>query len=146
MPQWGIPGRTKIQQRVVKFGEWLCTHVLRPVPHRHFVLIMPKILTRFFLRLSITGTVKNPDIQYGEGLSRRRQVKITPKGRGQSLLHCCSYFPLSYCCPQALFRRSTSLVVRHERALSYISVQMEVGGAVHEMREGPSEPACRGRL
>jgi len=38
------------------------------------------------------------------------------------------------------------LVVRHERALSYISVQVEVGGAVHEMRGGPSEPACRGRL
>jgi hypothetical protein len=34
---------------VMEFGEWLCGHVLRPVPHRHFVLSIPKILRRFFL-------------------------------------------------------------------------------------------------
>ena len=33
---------------MVEFGEWLCTHVLRPVQHRHFVLSIPKILRRFF--------------------------------------------------------------------------------------------------
>ena len=33
----------------MEFGEWLCGHVLRPVPHRHFVLSIPKILRRFFL-------------------------------------------------------------------------------------------------
>jgi hypothetical protein len=38
------------QKRVVEFGEWLCAHVLRPVPHRHFVMSIPKILRRFFLR------------------------------------------------------------------------------------------------
>jgi len=38
------------QKRVVEFGEWLCSHVLKAVPHRHFVLSVPKILRRFFLR------------------------------------------------------------------------------------------------
>jgi hypothetical protein len=34
---------------VVEFGEWLCGHVLKTVPHRHFVLSIPKILRRYFL-------------------------------------------------------------------------------------------------
>jgi len=37
------------QKRVVEFGEWLCTHVLKKVPHRHFVFSIPKILRRYFL-------------------------------------------------------------------------------------------------
>ncbi len=36
-------------KRVVEFGEWLCGHVLKTVPHRHFVLRIPKILRRYFL-------------------------------------------------------------------------------------------------
>jgi hypothetical protein len=35
---------------VVEFGEWLCGHVLKAVPHRHFVFSIPKLLRRFFLR------------------------------------------------------------------------------------------------
>jgi hypothetical protein len=38
------------QKRAVEFGEWLCGHVLRAVPYRHFVFSIPKILRRFFLR------------------------------------------------------------------------------------------------
>jgi len=37
------------QKRAVEFGEWLCGHVLRAVPHRHWVFSIPKILRRFFL-------------------------------------------------------------------------------------------------
>jgi hypothetical protein len=37
------------QKRVVEFGEWLCTDVLKKVPHRHFVFSIPKILRRYFL-------------------------------------------------------------------------------------------------
>jgi len=37
------------QKRVVEFGEWLCMDVLKKVPHRHFVLGIPKILRRYFL-------------------------------------------------------------------------------------------------
>ena len=37
------------QKRVVEFGEWLCEEVLKAVPHRHFVLTIPKILRRYFL-------------------------------------------------------------------------------------------------
>ena len=33
----------------MEFGEWLCGHVLRAVPHRHFVFSITKILRRFFL-------------------------------------------------------------------------------------------------
>ncbi len=38
------------QKRSVAFGEWVLTHVLPPVPYRHFVLSIPKILRRLFLR------------------------------------------------------------------------------------------------
>lgn len=38
------------QKRSVEFGEWVLTHVLPPVPYRHFVLSIPKILRRLFLR------------------------------------------------------------------------------------------------
>ena len=38
------------QKRAVAFGEWVPSHVLPPVPHRHFVLSIPKILRHFFLR------------------------------------------------------------------------------------------------
>jgi hypothetical protein len=34
---------------VVEFGEWLCSQVLKKVPHRHFVFSLPKILRRYFL-------------------------------------------------------------------------------------------------
>ena len=37
------------QKRVVEFGEWLCTDVLKKIPHRHFVFSIPKILRRYFL-------------------------------------------------------------------------------------------------
>jgi ribosomal protein S27E len=37
------------QKRVVEFGEWLCMDVLKKIPHRHFVLSIPKILRRYFL-------------------------------------------------------------------------------------------------
>lgn len=37
------------QKRVVEFGEWLFSHVLRKVPHRHVVFSIPKILPRYFL-------------------------------------------------------------------------------------------------
>jgi len=33
----------------VEFGEWLCTDVLKKVPHRHFVFGIPKMLRRYFL-------------------------------------------------------------------------------------------------
>jgi hypothetical protein len=38
------------QKRSLAFGEWVLTHVLPPVPYRHFVLSIPKILRRLFLR------------------------------------------------------------------------------------------------
>ena len=37
------------QKRVVEFGEWLCEEVIKAVPHRHFILSIPKILRRYFL-------------------------------------------------------------------------------------------------
>lgn len=37
------------QKRVVEFGEWLCTEVLKAFPHRHLVFSIPKILRRYFL-------------------------------------------------------------------------------------------------
>ena len=36
-------------KRCVEFGEWLCSNVLKKVPHRHFVFSMPKILRVYFL-------------------------------------------------------------------------------------------------
>jgi len=36
-------------KRCVEFGEWLCSNVLKKVPHRHFVFSMPKILRIYFL-------------------------------------------------------------------------------------------------
>jgi hypothetical protein len=38
------------QKRSVAFRQWVLTHVLPPVPYRHFVLSTPKILRRLFLR------------------------------------------------------------------------------------------------
>ncbi len=40
------------QKRTVAFGQWVLTHVLPAVPYRHFVLSIPKILRRFFLRVA----------------------------------------------------------------------------------------------
>ena len=37
------------QKRVVEFGEYLCEERLKAVPHRHFILSIPKILRRYFL-------------------------------------------------------------------------------------------------
>lgn len=34
---------------MVELGEWLCTDVLKRVPHRHFVFGIPKMLRRYFL-------------------------------------------------------------------------------------------------
>jgi hypothetical protein len=34
---------------VVEFGEYLCEEILKAVPHRHFILSIPKILRRYFL-------------------------------------------------------------------------------------------------
>jgi len=36
-------------KRVVEFGEWLCSNVLKNVPHRHFVFSIPKIIRIYFL-------------------------------------------------------------------------------------------------
>jgi len=36
-------------KRCVEFGEFLCTNILKKVPHRHFVFSMPKILRKYFL-------------------------------------------------------------------------------------------------
>ena len=36
--------KARRQKRVVEFGEWLCIDVLKKVPHRHFVLSIPKIM------------------------------------------------------------------------------------------------------
>ncbi len=38
-----------MKKRVVEFGEWLCQEVIKAVPHRHFILSIPKILRRYFL-------------------------------------------------------------------------------------------------
>jgi len=37
------------QKRVIEFGEWPCQEVIKAVPHRHFILSIPKILRRYFL-------------------------------------------------------------------------------------------------
>ncbi|MBF0547652.1 MAG: transposase zinc-binding domain-containing protein [Candidatus Riflebacteria bacterium] len=37
------------QKRVIEFGEFLCTSVLKKVPHLHVVFSLPKILRRYFL-------------------------------------------------------------------------------------------------
>jgi len=36
-------------KRCVEFGEWLCSSILKKVPHRHFVFSIPKILRIYFL-------------------------------------------------------------------------------------------------
>ena len=36
-------------KRVVQFGEWACSEVLKNVPHRHFVFSIPKIIRIYFL-------------------------------------------------------------------------------------------------
>ena len=37
------------QKRVVEFGEWLCSQVLKSVPHRQWVFSLPKRLRIYFL-------------------------------------------------------------------------------------------------
>jgi hypothetical protein len=37
------------QKRVVEYGEWLCTQVLKSVPHRQWVFSLPKRLRIYFL-------------------------------------------------------------------------------------------------
>jgi hypothetical protein len=32
---------------VVEFGEWLCMDVLKKIPHRHFVFVIPTCLIGF---------------------------------------------------------------------------------------------------
>ena len=34
---------------MVEFGEWICSQVLKKVPHRYIVFSIPKILRRYFL-------------------------------------------------------------------------------------------------
>ena len=36
-------------KRVVEFGEWLCSNVLKSLPHRHFVFSIPRIIRNYFL-------------------------------------------------------------------------------------------------
>ena len=36
-------------KRVVEFGQWLCSSVLKNVLHRHFVFSIPKIIRIYFL-------------------------------------------------------------------------------------------------
>jgi hypothetical protein len=36
-------------KRVIEFGEWTCSNVLKSVPHRHFVFFIPKIIRIYFL-------------------------------------------------------------------------------------------------
>ena len=36
-------------KRIVQFGEWACSNVLKNVPHRHFVFSIPKIIRIYFL-------------------------------------------------------------------------------------------------
>ena len=36
-------------KRVVGFEEWLCSNVLKSVPHRHFVFSIPKMIRIYFL-------------------------------------------------------------------------------------------------
>ena len=36
-------------KRVLEFGEWACSNVLKNVPHRHFVFSIPKIIRIYFL-------------------------------------------------------------------------------------------------
>jgi len=37
------------QKRVIEFGEWLCTDVLKSVPHRQWVFSIPKRLRIYFM-------------------------------------------------------------------------------------------------
>jgi hypothetical protein len=37
------------QKRVIEFGEWLCTEVLKSVPHRQWVFSIPKRLRIYFM-------------------------------------------------------------------------------------------------
>ncbi|WP_321419860.1 transposase zinc-binding domain-containing protein [uncultured Desulfobacter sp.] len=39
------------QKRVVEYGEWLLSNVLKDVPHRHWVFSIPKRLRIYFLYL-----------------------------------------------------------------------------------------------
>ena len=43
------PGQACHQKRVVEFGEWLCTEVLKYVPHRQWVFSIPKRLRIYFM-------------------------------------------------------------------------------------------------
>jgi hypothetical protein len=45
------------QKRVLEFGEWLCTEVLKHVPHRQWVFSIPK-------RLRITAKMAGPVVCY----------------------------------------------------------------------------------
>ncbi|MDY6906390.1 MAG: transposase [Thermodesulfobacteriota bacterium] len=64
------------QKRVVEFGEWLCTDVLKSVPHRQWVFSLPKRLRPWFLH----------DRKLLAGLS-----KCTWKILGQYLRHSVPY-------------------------------------------------------
>jgi hypothetical protein len=37
------------QNQVAEFGDGLLGHVIKKLPHRHFVFSIPKILQRYFL-------------------------------------------------------------------------------------------------
>jgi hypothetical protein len=43
------PGQACHQKRVVEFGEWLCTEVLKYVLHRQWVFRIPKRLRIYFM-------------------------------------------------------------------------------------------------
>jgi len=37
------------QNQVAEFGDGLLVHVLKKIPHRHFVFSIPKVIQRYFL-------------------------------------------------------------------------------------------------
>jgi len=49
-------------RRVVEFGEWLCSNILKKVPHRHFVFSIPKILVTFSLNYQKVTISQNNNI------------------------------------------------------------------------------------
>ena len=76
------------------FGQWVLTHVLPAVPYRHFVLSIPKILRRFFLRdrrlLAAMGTHVpargQQSVRYYGFLSnaaRGKRRKLQEEGQGE---------------------------------------------------------------
>jgi hypothetical protein len=62
-----------LQKRVVEFGEWLCSQVLKKGPQRHIVFSIPKILRRYFL-----GACPRPDRGTGNFFPTRAAAPGNP--------------------------------------------------------------------